>query len=166
MAQYSAEIIWDRGDAVFTDNRYPRKHRWRFDGGVEVPGSSSPHSVPLPLSDAHAVDPEEALIAALSSCHMLWFLAIAAKRKFRVDHYRDQAIGTLAKNADGKLYMNVVTLRPDVRFSGDTLPTHEQIEAMHHTAHAECYIANSVKAEVRIEPVAADSAQQPAAADR
>jgi organic hydroperoxide reductase OsmC/OhrA len=153
MAQYSAEIIWERGDAAFTDNRYPRRHLWRFDGGLEVPGSSSPHSVPVPLSDPRAVDPEEALIAALSSCHMLWFLAIAAKRKFRVDRYRDQAAGTLAKNAAGKLYLSVVTLQPEVQFSGEALPSREEIEAMHHTAHAECYIANSVKAEVRVEPV-------------
>ena len=153
MAQYSAEIVWERGDAIFTDNRYPRRHRWRFDGGLEVPGSSSPHSVPVPLSDPSAVDPEEALIAALSSCHMLWFLAIAAKRKFRVDRYRDQAGGILAKNADGKWSISVVTLQPEVQFSGEPLPTREQIEAMHHTAHTECYIANSVTAQVRVEPV-------------
>jgi organic hydroperoxide reductase OsmC/OhrA len=158
MAQYSAEIIWERGDALFTDNRYPRRHRWRFDGGLEVPGSSSPHSVPVPLSDPAAIDPEEAFIAALSSCHMLWFLAIAAKRKFRVDLYHDQAAGTLAKNAQGKWYISVVTLKPEVRFSGEPLPTREQIEAMHHSAHAECYIANSVSSEVRIEPVWAATA--------
>jgi organic hydroperoxide reductase OsmC/OhrA len=153
MAQYSADVVWERGDAVFTDNRYSRRHLWRFDGGLEVPGSSSPHSVPVPLSDPTAVDPEEALIAALSSCHMLWFLAIAVKRKFRVDRYRDQAGGLLAKNAGGKSCISVVTLRPEVQFSGEPLPGREQIEAMHHSAHAECYIANSVTSEVRIEPV-------------
>ena len=153
MAQYSAEVIWERGDAVFIDNRYPRRHRWRFDGGLEVPGSSSPQSVPVPLSDPSAVDPEEALIAALSSCHMLWFLAIAVKRKFRVDRYRDQAGGILAKNADGKCCISIVTLQPEVQFSGEPLPTREQIEAMHHSAHAECYIANSVTAQVHVEPV-------------
>ena len=153
MAQYSAEVIWERGDAVFTDNRYSRRHRLCFDGGLEVPASSSPHSVPLPLSDAGAIDPEECLIAALSSCHMLWFLAIAGKRKFRVDRYHDQASGALEKNAKGKLYLSVITLRPEVRFSGELLPTSEQIEAMHHSAHDECYIANSVISEVRIEPV-------------
>ena len=153
MAQYSAEIIWERGDALFTDNRYPRRHLWRFDGGLEVPGSSSPHSVPVPLSDPGAVDPEEALIAALSSCHMLWFLAIAAKRKFRIDSYHDRAAATLAKNAGGKWWISVVTLKPEVRFSGEPLPTRAQIEAMHHPAHAECYIANSVSSEVRVEPV-------------
>jgi organic hydroperoxide reductase OsmC/OhrA len=153
MAQYSAEVIWERGDAVFTDNRYSRRHLLRFDGGLEVPASSSPHSVPLPLSDPGAVDPEEGLIAALSSCHMLWFLAIAGKRKFRVDRYRDQATGVLAKNAKGKSYLGVITLRPEVQFSGELLPTSEQIEAMHHSAHDECYIAHSVISEVRIEPV-------------
>jgi organic hydroperoxide reductase OsmC/OhrA len=153
MAQYSAEVIWERGDAVFTDNRYSRRHLLRFDGGLEVPASSSPHSVPVPLSDPGAVDPEESLIAALSSCHMLWFLAIAGKRKFRVDRYRDQVTGMLAKNTDGKLYISVITLRPEAQFSGELLPTREQIEAMHHSAHAECYIAHSVISEVRVEPV-------------
>jgi organic hydroperoxide reductase OsmC/OhrA len=153
VAQYSAEVIWERGDAVFTDNRYSRRHLLRFDGGLEVPASSSPHSVPVPLSDPGAVDPEESLIAALSSCHMLWFLAIAGKRKFRVDRYRDQVTGMLAKNTDGKLYISVITLRPEAQFSGELLPTREQIEAMHHSAHAECYIAHSVISEVRVEPV-------------
>jgi organic hydroperoxide reductase OsmC/OhrA len=153
MAQYSAEVIWERGDAIFTDNRYSRRHRWRFDGGLEVPGSSSPHSVPVPMSDAGAIDPEEAFIAALSSCHMLWFLAIAGKRKFRIDRYHDQATGVLAKNADGKWCVSVVTLQPEAQFSGELLPTREQVEAMHHSAHAECYIANSVSTQVRIEPV-------------
>ena len=158
MAQYSAEVIWERGDAVFTDNRYSRRHLLRFDGGLEVPASSSPQSVPVPLSDPAAVDPEEGLIAALSSCHMLWFLAIAGKRKFRVDRYRDQATGLLAKNADGKWYISVITLRPEVQFSGELLPTPEQIEAMHHSAHAECYIAHSVISEVRVEPISQGTA--------
>jgi organic hydroperoxide reductase OsmC/OhrA len=153
MAQYSAEVIWERGDAVFTDNRYSRKHLWRFDGGLEVAGSSSPNSVPVPMSDAAAVDPEEAFIAALSSCHMLWFLAIAGKRKFRIDRYHDQATAVLEKNAGGKWYVSVVTLHPQVQFSGELLPTASQIEDMHHAAHAECYIANSVSSQVRVEPV-------------
>jgi organic hydroperoxide reductase OsmC/OhrA len=151
--QYSAEIIWQRGDAVFSDNRYSRRHLWRFDGGLEVPASSAPQSVPVPMSDPSAVDPEEAFIASLSSCHMLWFLAIAGKRKFRVDRYRDQASGILEKNPAGKLWMSVVTLHPEVQFSGELLPTPQQIEDMHHSAHAECYIANSVSSQVRVEPV-------------
>jgi organic hydroperoxide reductase OsmC/OhrA len=156
--QYSAEIIWERGDAVFSATRYSRRHRWRFDGGLEVPGSSAPQSVPVPMSDPAAVDPEEAFIASLSSCHMLWFLAIAGKRKFRVDRYRDQASGILEKNAAGKLWMSVVTLHPEVQFSGELLPTPQQIEEMHHSAHTECYIANSVSSQVRVEPVFAPAA--------
>jgi organic hydroperoxide reductase OsmC/OhrA len=108
--------------------------------------------VPLPLSDAAAVDPEEAFIAALSSCHMLWFLAIAGKRKFRIDRYHDRASGVMAKNAAGKWWVSVVTLRPEVQFSGEPLPTRGEIEAMHESAHAECYIANSVSTQISIEP--------------
>jgi len=153
MARYTAEILWQRGDQDFLANAYSRRHAMRFDGGAEVPGSSSPHVVPLPFSDAAAVDPEEAFVASLSSCHMLWFLTMAVKRKFIVDRYFDAASGTMDKNAEGKLAMTVVTLRPEVIFSGDTLPTREQIEHMHHRAHEECFIANSVKTEVRCEPV-------------
>ncbi len=153
MTHYTAEVLWLREDQVFLDNRYSRKHLLRFDGGLEVPGSSSPHIVPLPMSDASALDPEEAFIASLSSCHMLWLLSIAAENKFRVDRYFDAAVGVMEKNADGKMAMTVVTLRPEVRFSGDRLPTPEQIRQMHHEAHEQCFIANSVKTEVRCEPV-------------
>lgn len=152
MSEYTANVRWLRGGAKFTDNRYSRRHVWRFDGGVEVPGSSSPHSVPLPLSVAAAVDPEEAFVASLSSCHMLWFLSIAAKRGFVVDAYDDDAIGVMAKNAEGKLAMTTVTLRPTVRFVGEKTPDRAEIDAMHHEAHEECFIANSVKTEVRCEP--------------
>jgi organic hydroperoxide reductase OsmC/OhrA len=105
------------------------------------------------MSVAAAVDPEEAFVSSLSSCHMLWFLSVAAKRRFCVDRYVDKAIGVMEKNPDGKLAMTVVTLKPDVSFSGDKIPTREQIEKMHHEAHQECFIANSVKTEVRCEPV-------------
>lgn len=152
MRQYSTEVFWSRADQDFLDGRYSRKHRWRFDGGVEVPGSASPHIVPPPLSDPSAVDPEEAFVAALSSCHMLWFLSIAAKRGFCIDHYTDKAVGIMDRNAKGKLAMSVVTLRPAVKFSGERLPTREEIDAMHHEANEECFIANSVKTEVRCEP--------------
>jgi organic hydroperoxide reductase OsmC/OhrA len=153
MAHYTAEILWLRGEQAFTDNRYSRRHTLRFDGGVEVPGSSSPHVVPLPMSDASAVDPEEAFVASLSSCHMLWFLAIAAKRRFCVDRYFDAAVGTMGRNAEGREAMLTVTLRPEVLFSGERLPTREELADMHHKAHDECFIANSVKTEVRCEPV-------------
>ncbi|ADU37549.1 OsmC family protein [Variovorax paradoxus] len=153
MSEYTAEVLWQRGDQDFLANTYSRKHSLRFDGGAEWAGSSSPHVVPLPFSDASAVDPEEAFVASLSSCHMLWFLTMAVKRKFCVDRYFDAASGVMEKNADGKMAMTVVTLRPQVSFSGENLPTREQIEHMHHRAHEECFIANSVKTDVRCEPV-------------
>lgn len=153
MSTYTAAIRWERGDQPFTDTRYSRAHRWLFDGGVEVPGSSSPHSVPLPYSQANAVDPEEAFVASLSSCHMLWFLSIAAKRGFCVDSYVDHAEGMMARNAAGKFAMTLVTLRPLVEFAGSPLPARSDIESMHHKAHAECFIANSVKTDISCEPV-------------
>ena len=155
MAPHAAEVIWQRGEEPFLDNRYSRRHVLRFDGGIDVPGSASPHVVPLPMADAAAVDPEEAFVSALSSCHMLWFLSVAVKRRFRVDSYHDKAVGTMARDARGKLAITTVTLRPDVRFSGERLPAPEEIAAMHHAAHDECFIANSVTTEVRCEPVLA-----------
>lgn len=152
MATYTAELLWQREGQDFLSNRYSRRHLIRFDGGVEMPGSSSPHVVPLPWSDASAVDPEEAFVAALSSCHMLWFLSIAAKRGFCVDRYEDAAEGVMARNAERRMAMTKVTLRPAVVFSGERLPSREDIDAMHHEAHDECFIANSVKTEVRCEP--------------
>ncbi len=151
MGEYHAIVRWDRGGAVFTDNRYSRGHVWQFDGGVEVPASASPHVVPLPLSQANAVDPEEAFVAALSSCHMLWFLHLAAKRGFVVDSYVDEAVGVMARSPEGKLAMTQVTLRPVVKFAGERLPSREEIDALHYQAHAECFIASSVKTEVRCE---------------
>jgi organic hydroperoxide reductase OsmC/OhrA len=153
MSEYTAEVLWQRGDQDFLANTYSRRHSLRFDGGAEWAGSSSPHVVPLPFSDASAVDPEEAFVASLSSCHMLWFLTMAVKRKFCVDRYFDAATGVMEKNAEGKMAMTVVTLRPEVTFSGENLPTREQIAHMHHRAHEECFIANSVKTDVRCEPV-------------
>ena len=152
MSEYTVVVKWDRNGAAFTDNRYSRAHVWQFDGGIEVPGSSSPHSVPLPLSKAEAVDPEEAFVAALSSCHMLWFLSIAAKRGFVVESYRDEAIGIMAKNAEGKMAITQVALRPAVQFAGTRVPNASEIDALHHEAHEKCFIANSVKTDVRCEP--------------
>jgi organic hydroperoxide reductase OsmC/OhrA len=152
--EYGATIHWARGAAPFTDNRYSRGHSWRFDGGVEVPASSSPHVVRVPLSVEAAVDPEEALVASLSSCHMLWFLSLAQEGGWRVDDYLDEAVGVMGRNAAGKTAMLRVTLHPHVRFSGERLPTEPQIAQLHHRAHEECFIANSVTTEVRVEPVA------------
>jgi len=157
MSHYTAETLWERKDADFLDNRYSRRHLLRFDGGLEVPGSSSPSVVPVPMSDASALDPEEAFVSSLSSCHMLWFLTMAVKRKFRVDRYRDLATGVMEKNAEGKVAMTVVTLHPEVTFSGEHQPSREELAKLHHDAHEACFIANSVKTEVRCEPVYGDA---------
>lgn len=148
---HSATIEWSRGEARFTDNRYSRAHQWRFDGGAVVPASSSPQVVRIPLSDPSGVDPEEAFVASLSSCHMLWFLSIAAERGWVVDRYLDEAKGEMTKNERGQLVMSRVTLRPWVQFSGDA-PTAEEEDAAHHEAHESCFIANSVRTEVLVEP--------------
>lgn len=155
MATHSAEIAWSRAGAVFTDQRYRRAHTWRFDGGIEVPASSSPHVVPLPLSEAHAVDPEEAFVAALASCHLLWFLSLAAQRGHVVDSYVDAAEGVLDRDAAGRLAMTRVTLRPRATFSGPSIPDPAALAALHHAAHEACFIANSVRTTVVIEPVPA-----------
>jgi organic hydroperoxide reductase OsmC/OhrA len=153
MSEHLATVAWSRGDQPFSDNRYARAHDWRFDGGAVVRGSSAPSTiVPVPLSDPAAVDPEEALVAALSSCHMLFFLAFAAKGGFVVDSYTDEAVGMLGRDERGKTSITTITLRPAVVFSGDLLPDATAINALHHRAHAACYIANSIRAEVMIEP--------------
>jgi organic hydroperoxide reductase OsmC/OhrA len=153
MAEYTAEVLWQRGEQDFLGNRYSRKHLIRFDGGAEVTGSSSPHVVPLPFSDPAGVDPEEAFVASLSSCHMLWFLSLAAKAGWQVETYADNASGTMARNADGRMAMTQVTLRPRVMFSGERRPDGDELQRLHHKAHDACFIANSVKTEVCCEPV-------------
>ena len=154
MVEHKATIHWERGNQSFADNRYSRAHVWKFDHGVEVPASSSPHVVPAPMSNPEAVDPEEAFVASLSSCHMLWFLAIAAKKKFCIDSYTDNAAGSMDKNDFGQFYISRIILRPKAIFSGDHLPTMQELTAMHDEAHKQCYIANSIKSEVICKPVA------------
>lgn len=151
MASYTVTIEWERQAASFSDGKYSRAHRWIFDGGQVVPGSSSPHVVPLPYSDQHAVDPEEAFVAALSSCHMLWFLSIVAEAGFVVERYQDQALGKMSKNSAGKIAMTKVTLRPSITWLEPT-PSTEQIDQFHHQAHEQCFIANSVLTQINIEP--------------
>ena len=137
--KHEARVTWARpSDAKFTDNRYSRAHEWSFDGGITVRASSSPSVVPLPLSAADAVDPEEALVASASSCHMLYFLFFAAKRGFVIDRYDDEAFGELEKNEAGKMFMSRITLRPQVEFSGEKKPTADELQALHHSAHEEC----------------------------
>jgi len=153
MEQYCAKVVWNRGEQNFSDNKYSRGHEWKFDGGLTVPASSAPSSVPLPLSVAENIDPEEALVAALSSCHMLFFLAFASKQGFIVDSYEDNAAGIMEKNEKRRMSITRIELRPHTVFSGPTIPTPEQILALHHLSHEHCYIANSIRAEVLITPV-------------
>ncbi|MBL8384823.1 MAG: OsmC family protein [Burkholderiales bacterium] len=147
---FAATVAWRRRDEPFVGGRYSRAHTWEFDGGAVVPASSSPLSVPLPFSDAEAVDPEEAFVAAISSCHMLFFLAFAAKRHWVIDSYTDQATGTMERNAQGHWAMTRVALRPLIEFAGEA-PAQIDIDDLHREAHEECYIANSVKCEIVVE---------------
>jgi len=153
MTEYAAEIIWVRNDDDFLGKKYSRKHVLRFDGGAQITASASPHMVPVPMSDATAVDPEELFVSALSSCHMLWFLAVAAKQGFCVDRYVDRATGVMGENREGDWAMIRVTLKPEVLFSGDKIPSQVQINEMHEQAHEECFIASSVKTDVVCEPI-------------
>jgi len=152
MAAYTATIRWSRKpDERFLDGRYSRAHQWVFDGGAVVPASASPHVVRPPFSDPSGVDPEEALVAALSSCHMLFFLDFAKRRGFAVDAYEDVAEGTMSANPEGRIAMSVATLRPRIVFSGEKRPTAADARALHHAAHEACYIANSVKSEIVVD---------------
>lgn len=152
MAKHTATIDWRRNGEHFLDNRYTRAHTWSFDGGIEVPASSSPHVIPVPMSEPSAIDPEEAFVASLSSCHMLWFLSIAAKRGFIVESYKDAAMGTMSKDTNGKMAITRIELSPATAFSKERQPTLAELEAMHHAAHENCYIANSVKSEISCNP--------------
>jgi organic hydroperoxide reductase OsmC/OhrA len=151
MSEYLATVEWRRNVATFSDNRFSRAHTWRFDGGLTVPGSSAPQVVRPPYSDPAAVDPEEAFVASASSCHMLWFLALAMKAGLIVDSYSDEAVGVLEKNTQGKLAITRITLRPRIDFSGAKVPTAAEIDALHRKAHEECYIANSVRTAITVE---------------
>jgi organic hydroperoxide reductase OsmC/OhrA len=149
MSTYTATVVWTRQPAeAFTDNRYSRAHHWSFDGGVTVAASSSPSVVPLPLSKTDAVDPEEAFVASLSSCHMLFFLFHAAKFGAVVERYEDVAVGVMAKNDQGRQWMSRVTLAPKLTWGPGKTPSASELEVLHHKAHEDCYIANSVKTEV------------------
>ena len=150
MSEHTANILWTRSGEVFDHEHYSRAHSWTFDCGVVVPASATPAY----QGDPDRVDPEEAVVAALSSCHMLTFLAIAARKRFVVESYADHPLGLLTKNERGKLWLSSITLHPKVVFSGERRPTTEEIVAMHRSAHDNCFIAASVKSEVRVEPLA------------
>lgn len=154
MSKHIATIAWQRDGAAFAGARYSRSHRWSFDGGAHIAASASPDLVAAPWSDPRGVDPEEAFVAAISSCHLLWFLGLASERGFVVESYQDHAEGVLAKDANGQLAITVVTLRPQAVFTGERQPSAAELESLHHAAHERCFLANSVKSEVRCEPVA------------
>jgi organic hydroperoxide reductase OsmC/OhrA len=152
MSTYTATIRWTRDpETDFARGQYSRAHSWEFDGGVTVPASPSPHVVPAPWSNKDAVDPEEAFVASLASCHMLFFVDFARRAGFVVDSYVDQSEGLLEKRDDGKMWMSQVTMRPQVAFSGDKRPTDAEIADLHHRAHDQCFIANSVTTKVIVE---------------
>lgn len=145
---YTATISWQKSpEEAFTDNKYSRTHHWSFDGGIRLTASSSPHVVPLPMSNEQAVDPEEALVASVSSCHMLWFLSLAAGRQLVVERYEDNAVGIMGKNEEGKTAMTHITLYPKIVFTGK-IPAEEELEALHHEAHEKCFIASSLKTKI------------------
>ncbi len=150
MSEHTATVIWERGAQEFTDNAYSRAHWWEFDGGAAIKASASPDIVPLPMSVAEHVDPEEAFVASLSSCHMLFFLSLAAERGYVVDTYTDAALGHTGKNEEGRIAVTRVILEPRVTFTGDKVPTAAELEKLHHRAHDLCFIANSVKTEIDV----------------
>lgn len=150
MSEHHAIIFWERTDSDFLSGKYSREHRWIFDGGLTVPASPSPTIVPAPFSNPAHLDPEEAFVASVSSCHMLTFLYWASKQGFQVDQYRDEAIGVMAKNEKGVPWISLIKLNPEIIYSGGKLPASADEEHLHHLAHERCFIANSIKTEVRI----------------
>ncbi|MGI8584447.1 MAG: OsmC family protein [Chitinophagaceae bacterium] len=149
--KYNVKVFWEKRSAEsFADNKYSRVHKWIFDGGAQVTASSSPQVVPVPMSDGKAVDPEDAFVASLSSCHMLFFLSLAAAQKYCIETYEDNAEGVMSKNEHGQMAMTVVTLKPTIIFSGNNIPSYDQVAALHEQAHEKCYIANSVKTEIKM----------------
>ncbi|PAU93907.1 peroxiredoxin [Aliifodinibius salipaludis] len=151
MAKYITTVSWSRDGQSFTDNQYKRVHQWEFDSGQTIRASASPDIVPVPLSDPSAVDPEEAFVAALSSCHMLWFLSIAAEAGFVVEQYVDKATGILSKDEQDKQAITQVTLFPHVSYKYSDAPSVEEHHNIHELADEKCFIANSVKTKVEIE---------------
>ena len=146
MSEHKMTLTWKRGDVPFEYQKYPRNHTWKFDGGHEMMATAAP----VYLGDPKNVDPEEAFVASLSACHMLTFLAIAAKQKFVLDEYIDEAVGHMEKNAEGRMAITKVELHPTLKWGGDKAPSAEELDKMHHMAHEQCFIANSVKTEVTV----------------
>jgi organic hydroperoxide reductase OsmC/OhrA len=150
MSRHEAQVDW-RSDGEFASGRYSRRHEWRFDGGAVVTASASPDVVPQPLTDPMGVDPEEALVASTASCHMLWFLSLAQAAGLAVESYSDKAEGEMGRVAPGRMAITRITLRPAIAFAG-TAPDAETLARLHHQAHERCFIANSLKTEIVVEP--------------
>jgi organic hydroperoxide reductase OsmC/OhrA len=154
MSEHKATVSWKRSASDdFLKGRYSREHSWAFDGGAVVQASPSPSVVPKPYSNPAFVDPEEAFVASLSSCHMLTFLYLAGRAGFQIDSYEDAAVGLMTKNEKGVPWVSTVTLSPRIAFTGEKRPTAEQLEHLHHQAHEQCFIANSVKTDIRVQSV-------------
>jgi organic hydroperoxide reductase OsmC/OhrA len=152
LSDHKAIIQWNRTGPDFLKGKYSREHTWTFDGGITVSASPSPSVVPAPYSNPAYVDPEEAFVASVSSCHMLTFLYVASQRGFQVDSYADEAVGKMTKNEKGVPWLSSVTLKPRIIYSGDKLPTASDEAQLHHLAHDQCFIANSIKTEVTVAP--------------
>jgi organic hydroperoxide reductase OsmC/OhrA len=150
MSEHKATIRWKRTSPDFLKGKYSREHTWTFDGGATIPASPSPTVVPVPYSNPAHVDPEEAFVASISSCHMLTYIFFAGKRGFVVDSYEDEAVGTMTKNERGIPWVSSVALHPKIVYSGDKLPTPDDEATLHHLAHENCFIANSVKTAITI----------------
>ena len=150
MSEHKATIKWQRSGPDFLKGKYSREHTWTFDGGVTVAASASPSVVPVPFSNPAHVDPEEAFVASISSCHMLTFLYLACRQGFQIDSYEDEAVGVMAKNENGVPWVSLVTLNPKIHYSGDKSPSPADENQLHHLAHGQCFIANSIKTEVAV----------------
>lgn len=150
MSEHKATIAWQRKGQDFLKGRYSREHTWSFDGGLQVAASPSPAVVPVPWSNPANVDPEEAFVAAVASCHMLTFLFLAAKAGYEIDAYRDAAVGVMTKNERGVPWVSRIILRPEITYGGKR-PEQAEEEQLHHRAHEQCFIANSIKTEVKVE---------------
>ena len=155
MAEHKAIIKWRFAGGDFRKGRYSREHTWSFDGGLTVPASPSPSVVPAPYSNPAHIDPEEAFVASIASCHMLTFLMYAFRGGFEVLAYQDEAVGVMSKNDSGVPWVSAVTLRPQVTYGGDERPSPEREQKLHEDAHHGCFISNSVKTAITIEPLPA-----------
>jgi organic hydroperoxide reductase OsmC/OhrA len=150
MSEHRAIVRWKRTGSDFLKGHYSREHTWTFDGGLTVPASPSPSIEPAPWSNAANIDPEEAFVAAVSSCHMLFYLMFAYQHGFQVDSYEDEAVGTMTKNERGILWISAIQLNPRVSYSGEKRPTPADEERLHHLSHDQCFIANSIKTQVTV----------------